>query len=277
MLHKIYDIAGLNIGLRLLNGNLVNKRSNFKITDDFKRPVTNVINIRIDDSLNPAVKGNILLKSTNFIYGYHNNEYYILLKNKKFISRFDASLNTINIAIKGKENVKHYFRTAIFLILPFLLNKYSGFMLHACAVRYCKKGLIFSGYSGSGKTTIANLCNTNGGNLVIDDDYVIIRKIKKKFIVSNLPWNKDGTTREVKKTEVDCLFFIRHGKEYLIKKLEIIEKIFEMHRHKLYHIANDDDRRRSFEVALDFIKNVPCYSLDFLPEAKLWGVIDSIV
>ena len=101
------------------------------------------------------------------------------------------------------------------IIMHYLTVKSSAVMIHASCIFDGQKGRIFTGFSGAGKSTISKLW-ADAGNLVINDDRLIIRKLNNGFYVYNTPmYYKDVP----KKTPLDAIFLISHSPENKIKKL----------------------------------------------------------
>jgi len=75
------------------------------------------------------------------------------------------------------------------------LSRGGGIMMHACGVSDNSQGLVFSGTSGAGKSTVADLWKArisklesrsmrpSNNTILLSDDRVIIRKIDGRFLV----------------------------------------------------------------------------------------------
>lgn len=93
------------------------------------------------------------------------------------------------------------------LVLFFLAVAFGGLMIHASGVSCNGRGWIFSGKSGSGKTTMALIFDRNGDR-VIHDDRLILLPDKGVWTMHSTPVYRDDEPRS---TAVDHLWFISHG------------------------------------------------------------------
>ncbi|MDX9929639.1 MAG: hypothetical protein RBS37_07290 [Bacteroidales bacterium] len=80
------------------------------------------------------------------------------------------------------------------LILYYLTVMNGDIFIHGSAVLHNDRGYLFSGVSGSGKTTMARLWE-EAGALVIHDDRVIIRTTAGGFMIHNTPVYDDDEPR----------------------------------------------------------------------------------
>jgi hypothetical protein len=95
------------------------------------------------------------------------------------------------------------------LILYYLSVINKDIMIHASGVNYAGKGLLFSGVSGKGKTTMARLWENREAS-VIHDDRLIIRRSESGYQMYNTPvYNND----QPMSSSLDRIFIIEHGTE----------------------------------------------------------------
>ncbi len=93
------------------------------------------------------------------------------------------------------------------LLLYFLSALKGDVMIHGSAVSCLGKGWLFTGRSGSGKTTIAGIFD-RAGDRVIHDDRLIIRKETRGWIMHSTPVYRNDEPRSA---SLDHLWVIRHG------------------------------------------------------------------
>lgn len=94
------------------------------------------------------------------------------------------------------------------LLLYFLGISKGDIMIHGSGVSTGGRGWIFSGASGSGKTTIAAIFDRNGDR-VIHDDRLILRKEDGRWIMHSTPVYRNDEPRHAL---VDHLWIISHGR-----------------------------------------------------------------
>ena len=94
------------------------------------------------------------------------------------------------------------------LLLYFLSAAKGDVMIHGSAVSCQGKGWLFTGKSGSGKTTIAGIFD-RAGDRVIHDDRLIIRKESSGWVMHSTPVYRND---EPRRASLDHLWVIRHGR-----------------------------------------------------------------
>jgi hypothetical protein len=95
------------------------------------------------------------------------------------------------------------------LILYYLASMSGDIMIHASGVKYSGNGFLFSGISGKGKSTMAGIWKSAGGE-VIHDDRLIIRKVSDKYKMFNTPVYEDDIPKE---SFISGIYLIEHGNE----------------------------------------------------------------
>jgi hypothetical protein len=93
------------------------------------------------------------------------------------------------------------------LILYYLTVMNGDIFIHGSAVMHNDRGYLFTGVSGSGKTTMAKIWEREGA-LVIHDDRVIIRKTNEGFTIHNTPIYNDEAPRQA---PLSRILLIGHG------------------------------------------------------------------
>lgn len=93
------------------------------------------------------------------------------------------------------------------LILYYLSVKHGDIFIHASGVNNLGHGYLFSGVSGKGKSTMANIWE-NTGSKVIHDDRLIIRKTRDGYTMYSTPVYKDDEPRS---SQINKIFLIEHG------------------------------------------------------------------
>ncbi len=94
------------------------------------------------------------------------------------------------------------------LILYFLTSLKGDIMIHGSGVICDGKGWVFTGKSGSGKTTMAGIFDHGGDRVVHDDRLILVREGAGWRMHSTPVYRND----EPRSAEVDHLWIISHGK-----------------------------------------------------------------
>ncbi len=109
-----------------------------------------------------------------------------------------------------------------------LLN-FNGMFLHACAIEYNGKAYLFSGDSGTGKSTHASIWKRVFGDSVnlINEDKPALRYIDGTFFVYGTPWSGTGESRNVR-VPLGGICFLKQATENGIYPLSVVEAMQEI-------------------------------------------------
>jgi hypothetical protein len=156
------------------------------------------------------------------------------------------------------------------LILYYLTVINKDIMVHASGIDYNGRGYLFSGISGKGKTTIAQLWENKGGR-VIHDDRLIIRRKGQKYIMHNTPvYNNEGP----RSSNLDGIFIIEHGSENIITPLNGAKAVSLMMANCIQHNWERNIIKGLLESVTSLCQSVPVYRLSFKPNES---IIDHII
>lgn len=150
------------------------------------------------------------------------------------------------------------------------LLKFNGLMLHASAVELDGKAYLFSGPSGTGKSTHTRIWQQTFGPAaqVFNDDKPALRRLDGKWYAYGTPWcGKDGINQN-KKVPLAGICFLKQAAENRIRQLmpmEAIQRIISQTRKKFTHVENLDLMLQIVEkLALD----IPVFELENRPEPE---------
>ena len=149
----------------------------------------------------------------------------------------------------GNDNVNPLPYPVDGLLLFFLASAKGDIMIHGSGVVYGSRGWVFTGRSGSGKTTIARLFDKSGDR-VVHDDRLILRKEGDGWVMHSTPVYRNDEPRSA---EVDHLWAISHGS------------------------ANVSTPVRGAEAAAMLLSNCIQQNWDRLAAARLAASVDELV
>lgn len=93
-----------------------------------------------------------------------------------------------------------------------ILAQEGGFLLHASGLAYRDKGFVFSGASGTGKSTLAGWF-AEAGARVLSDERMILRRTRSSMTIFGTPWIGSGAFAANASAPLSRLFCIRHGRD----------------------------------------------------------------
>ncbi len=163
----------------------------------------------------------------------------------------------------------HLFNPIVEVCLLSRLALDGGLLLHAAGVSMHNQGYVFTGASGAGKSTIAQLFADQGA-LILSDERVILRRQGEGVAIYGTPWVGSGQYAAQESCTVTSLYGISHGEYY--HRLEPLSptKTISLLLQQAFLPHWD---RTAMEATLDFLVSLtaqtPCFSLAFLKQADL--------
>ncbi len=215
----------------------------------------NGIRIKKNDTFWSIYKhGNELYISTIFPYSRKDREAILQfsLENKDW----DLWLDTTDIEADPME----YPLDGLILYYLTVLN--DDIMIHASGVCYKGQGYLFSGVSGSGKSTMAKLWESANVK-VIHDDRLIIRKEGRGYMMYNTPvYNND----EPHESWLDRIYIIEHGEKNELMMLKEAESVSSIMTNCIQHNWNTDIIARLLDSVSRLSVAVPVARFYFRPD-----------
>jgi hypothetical protein len=127
------------------------------------------------------------------------------------------------------------FEDTVDFALKLIFPHHDSFLMHCAALKIGKSGFVFTGDSGSGKTTISKIIlgNAKEARLVADDEVIISwDRNRKEFYAWRFPFDKRETGKEARidGAKIKQILFIRKSKKArfsAISNLKAVAKIFQ--------------------------------------------------
>lgn len=104
----------------------------------------------------------------------------------------------------------HLFNPLIEACLLSHMAREGTLLLHAAGLFSHEQGYLFTGASGTGKSTIADFFAERGA-LILSDERIIIRKIAGRFMIHGTPWVGSGNYAANDRSPLTHLYCISHG------------------------------------------------------------------
>lgn len=193
---------------------------------------------------------------------------------------FDKNFKNIDIFIinsLGEWKLSDVFTGFLQLFMIYYLAvKKEGLVVHSTAIKdEQKKGkaYLFAGVSGAGKTTTSRIWDKYAAGIkVLNDDRIIIRKIKRKFYIYGTPWHGDFSDylkTSIEQARLSNLFFIYHRRQNKAEKVTPRE-FFNLFFQSIFApLWSKENLGFIFEFLMELILNVPCYKFGFKNNKKI--------
>lgn len=151
------------------------------------------------------------------------------------------------------------------LLLYFLFSQGGDIMIHGSGVVSGDKGWIFTGRSGSGKTTMARIFDS-AGDRVIHDDRLVLRQEDSGWMMHNTPVYRNDEPRSA---PLDHLWVIRHGSSNVSEPVAGAEAVAMILSNCIQQNWDREAASRLAAAADDLAASVRVSRLSFLPDASI--------
>ncbi|MBN2103325.1 hypothetical protein JW835_04705 [bacterium] len=149
-----------------------------------------------------------------------------------------------------------------------LLARNRGAMFHACGVDDQGDGLLFTGNSTHGKSTMANLWIQNHAQ-ILNDDRVVVRQVKESFRIYGTPWHGDISVTSSHSVPLKKIFIIRHADKNQLKRVEGAEALSMLIARMFPVIWDKSGMEFTLDLCARMAEEVPCYELGFKPDSDI--------
>ena len=148
-----------------------------------------------------------------------------------------------------------------------LLN-HDGFLLHAAFVRWQSKGILFSGPSGIGKSTQANLWKTHLDGDILNGDRAALRRTENGWRAWGLPYAGTSGIYRNESAPVAAIVMLEQAPENRIRRLSPGEAFRRLYSQVTIHRWDPDFTQRISDLMLELIETLPVYLLRCRPDTE---------
>jgi len=164
-------------------------------------------------------------------------------------------------------------------------ENFPAMLVHACGILRKGKLMIFTGLSGTGKTTVARLCGNEHGQ-VVNDEMLLVTGAGidgAGLMTQGIPVIGEVAQRLNIKAPPACVIMLKQAQKTSIRKLDRVEAYRRFLRQVILtqNLIGPDDNKAIFTEIARFsdlmTKAVPFYELEFtLEKEPLWQAVGKI-
>lgn len=228
---KYYEIA--EIGIKLNTDKKIDSSKKFKLFEINKNKfeaLKNKIDFKIINDNMPAIN------QSNFIYegiesfiqkDYNKNICFLRWKGSDSrLCHIDYCNGNHDIIVdKNNEFIPKTWQLFEIMNLVKLFGQFNTLILHSSFISYKEKGIIFTGPSGIGKSTQADLWAKYQNSNIINGDRTLLKKSDGKWFGYGFPYSGSSEHCLNQSYEIKLIVVLEQGKKNEIKKLSGIEKL----------------------------------------------------
>ena len=155
------------------------------------------------------------------------------------------------------------------IVHSLLMAGSGGILLHAASGISNGRGVVFSGVSGAGKTTIARLAPPSVR--LLTDEISYLRREGTEYRVYGTPFSGElGMHGEDISAPLAAIHLIEHGARNRRAPLAQPEAVRRLLRNTLFFAQEAPLVNAVFATLCDLTERVPVYRLEFAPDAQVW-------
>lgn len=160
-----------------------------------------------------------------------------------------------------------------------LLSERKRVFLHSCAVDLDGAGILFSGVSGSGKSTMADLWRDFGPptSRVIDDEHIFARVDTASTVLYGAPWSRGPLAATFSRTPLRTIFFLVHGSQNKCERLSPGEAFAELLSQVFLPFWGREHLELTMQTCADLLQHVDCYRLHSVPDHEVVGFVQEVL
>ena len=161
------------------------------------------------------------------------------------------------------------------LVVAGFLATRSGVILHACGVSDDKgDGILFSGFSGDGKTTTAQLWEQLSGVTVLSDDRIIVRPgTGCGFTMYGTPWHGEARLSSTARARLRAIFVLEHGEQNQLLPIGPVEAAALLAARSFPPLFSASGMTSVLGFLASIAAGVPCYRFRFRPDQSAVSVV----
>jgi len=210
----------------------------------------------------------------------HDNGYKFIVYNQdqdneiQQIALLDENLREWNVYFKNSNNEIDKYPLMYPmgpLVFYYLTVKYNAIMIHASGVFDGEAGRLFTGVSGVGKSTMANIWR-NSGSLILNDDRLIIRKEGADFFMYNTPMCYVDTNKRAK---LNCIYTIKHASINTLEPLIGVKAVSRLMAFCIQHNYKQSFIEHHIDFISDLCSNISVSEIGFVPNNSIINFIKS--
>jgi hypothetical protein len=158
------------------------------------------------------------------------------------------------------------------IVHTLLLARQGGFLAHASSVVRNGRAHLFAGVSGAGKTTLARLAPADV--TLLTDEISYVTRADDSYHAAGTPFYGElARPGENLRAPIAALYLLAKGRENRIEEVAAPQAVRGLLANILFFAQDPESVKLVFDAAFDFVGRVPVRRLTFMPDARVWEII----
>lgn len=171
--------------------------------------------------------------------------------------------------LAGKRELLSSCRSCVLHIpLEEMLLSWDRLILHASLVTSPFGGILFSGPSGIGKSTQADLWRSLEGSRIINGDRPVLGKRNGRWLAYGSPYAGSSRYYVNESVPVAAIVMLEQGEQCSIRRLGQVDSFRRILSNATVNVWNPDYMRKACDLMMDLTADVPVYHMTCTPDAQ---------
>lgn len=158
-----------------------------------------------------------------------------------------------------------------------LFLRHDGFLLHSSVIRAKGRGILFSGPSGVGKSTQAELWQLHQGAEILNGDRCVIRKLGDRFYGYGSPYCGSSGIYRREQVPICAIVLPLHAPENRLERLKPDAALRRLYRECLVNLWDPAFMSKLLDLLQELVLRVPVYALSCRPDARATELLEQEV
>lgn len=154
---------------------------------------------------------------------------------------------------------------------------FDSFMFHSSVVRYKDKCILFSGFSGAGKSTQADLWNRYRNAEILNGDRTLLRRIDGRWYACGVPMSGSSSYCELFTLPIEAVVFLGKANYNKVTDISVAEKILGITSQTSCGSRKTEDSEKLLDLIEDFINKNTVVTLDCTPDENAVECLESFL
>lgn len=158
-----------------------------------------------------------------------------------------------------------------------LLLQQDAVILHASFIETIYGGILFSGPSGVGKSTQADLWKMYEDAKLINGDRTIIRQQEEVWRGYGSPYAGSSRCYVNKSKEIRCIVILQQAEQCRIQRLSPARAFMKVYEGIIINTWNKEYMQKAANLIETLVKNVPVYLMECTPDQEAVELLKNIL
>lgn len=173
---------------------------------------------------------------------------------KTYVYKMDFSKQPLPICVTG------------LILQQKLFYNNTGFLMHGATINLNNKGIILTGNSGVGKSTLSKLFTTHADCEQITDDRFILSKHENGYLSYGNPLDFKIERNKNKSIPIKKIFFLSHGDKNSIKQLSYRDALNKLITISLLPYWDREKLNICIKEIESIAHKIECFDFSFFPD-----------